>query len=169
VPLVTIGLIAVSHAGNFTAGGGFAPFGPHGVFAALPLGVVFALQGFEQAVQMGGETRNPQRDMSRAVIGAVLIGTLIYLLVEVAFIGALHPANLAAGWANPSGAGDFGPYATIATTLGERARPYKLPAAQITAPLALIAANLIIYPDRHRHRDRARSRSCLHWGAAAAW
>ena len=82
VPLLTIVvLIAVSfHGSNFTAGGGFAPFGAHGIFAALPLGVVFALQGFEQAVQMGGEARNPQRDMPRAVIGAVLIGTLIYLL-----------------------------------------------------------------------------------------
>jgi amino acid transporter len=81
VPVVTIVvLISVAfHGSNFTAGGGFAPFGAHGVFAALPLGVVFALQGFEQAVQMGGEAKNPQKDMPRAVIGAVLIGTLIYI------------------------------------------------------------------------------------------
>ena len=120
VPVLTIFvLIAVSfHASNFTAGGGFAPFGAHGIFAALPLGVVFALQGFEQAVQMAGEARNPQRDLPRAVIGAVLIGTLIYLGLEVAFIGALDPKNLVDGWANPIGKGDFGPYATIATTLG---------------------------------------------------
>ncbi|WP_206305607.1 hypothetical protein [Actinacidiphila soli] len=38
---------------NFTAGGGFAPYGTHGVFAALPAGVVFALQGFEQAITLG--------------------------------------------------------------------------------------------------------------------
>ena len=48
------------HPGNFTAGGGFMPFGVHGVFAALPAGVVFALQGFEQAVQLAGEAREPQ-------------------------------------------------------------------------------------------------------------
>jgi amino acid transporter len=38
VPVLTVGvLIAVSfHAPNFTAGGGFAPYGTHGVFAALP-------------------------------------------------------------------------------------------------------------------------------------
>jgi amino acid transporter len=120
VPVLTIiVLIAVSfHASNFTAGGGFAPFGAHGIFAALPLGVVFALQGFEQAVQMGGEAKNPQKDMPRAVIGAVLIGTLIYILLEVAFIGALDSKNLLGGWANPIGEGDFGPYATIATSLG---------------------------------------------------
>ena len=57
VPVLTVVvLLFVSfHASNFTAGGGFAPFGAHGIFAALPLGVVFALQGFEQAVQMAGE------------------------------------------------------------------------------------------------------------------
>lgn len=120
VPVLTVVvLIAVSfHASNFTAGGGFAPFGAHGIFAALPLGVVFALQGFEQAVQMAGEARDPQKDLPRAIIGAVIIGTLIYLALEVAFIGALDPKNLVDGWANPVGEGDFGPYATLATGLG---------------------------------------------------
>jgi amino acid transporter len=76
------------------------------------------LNGFEQAVQLGGESRNPQRDLPRAVIGAVVIGTVIYLGLEIAFIGSLNPANLLGGWAAPVGTGDFGPYATIATTLG---------------------------------------------------
>jgi len=120
IPVLTvIILLAVSfHGSNFTAGGGFAPYGAHGVFAALPAGVVFALQGFEQAIQMGGEARNPQRDVSRAVITAMLIGTAIYILLEVAFIAGLNPADLTHGWANPVKKGDFGPYATIATAAG---------------------------------------------------
>ena len=120
VPVVTVViLLAVAfHPANFTAGGGFAPYGVHGVLAALPLGVVFALQGFEQAVQMAGEARDPQRNVPRAVIGAVIIGTLLYLALEVAFIGALNPGNLLHGWANPVGKGDFGPYAALATGLG---------------------------------------------------
>jgi amino acid transporter len=120
VPVLTIiVLLVVSfHAANFTAGGGFAPFGAHGVFAALPLGVVFALQGFEQAVQMAGEAKEPQRNIPRAVISAVIVGTLIYLALEIAFIGALDPANLVHGWEAPVGKGDFGPYATLATDLG---------------------------------------------------
>ncbi|MGA9310131.1 MAG: APC family permease [Pseudonocardiaceae bacterium] len=120
VPVLTVVvLIVVSfQASNFTAGGGFAPYGAHGVLAALPLGVVFALQGFEQAAQMAGEARDPQRNVPRAVIGAVIVGTVLYLALEVAFIGALNPHNLAQGWANPVGKGDFGPYATLATGLG---------------------------------------------------
>jgi amino acid transporter len=84
----------------------------------LPLGVVFALQGFEQAVQVAGEARDPQRNVPRAVIGSVIIGTVLYLALEIAFIGALKPASLVQGWANPVGKGDFGPYATLATGLG---------------------------------------------------
>ena len=120
IPVLTIVVLLLMsfHSSNFHAGGGFAPFGAHGVMAALPAGVVFALQGFEQAIQMGGEARNPQRDISRAVITAMVIGTIIYLMLEVAFIGAINPANLAHGWANPIGKGDFGPYATLATGIG---------------------------------------------------
>jgi amino acid transporter len=120
VPVLTIVVLLVTrfHASNFTAGGGFAPYGGHGVFAALPAGVVFALEGFEQAIQMAGEAKKPERDVSRAVLIAMAIGTIIYLLLEVAFIGALDPKNLVHGWANPVGAGDFGPYATLAILAG---------------------------------------------------
>ncbi len=121
VPILTVIvlMIVAFHTSNFTAGGGFLPFGVHGIFAALPAGIVFAVQGFEQAIQMGGEARNPARDMPRAVIGAMVIGTIIYLMLEVAFIGALNPANLLHGWSGAIvGKGDFGPYATIATGLG---------------------------------------------------
>lgn len=106
------------HASNFTAGGGFAPYGAHGIFAALPAGVVFALQGFEQAVQMGGEARDPKKDISRAIISAMLIGAAVYILLEVAFIGGLSPSDIAHNWKNPIGAGDFDPYYTLALAVG---------------------------------------------------
>ena len=121
VPVLTIIvlLIVSFHGGNFSAGGGFAPFGAHGIFAALPLGVVFAIEGFEQAIQVGGEARNPQRDIHRAVIISMIIGTIIYILLEVAFIGAISPKNVLHNWNDPiPGAGAFGPYATLATVAG---------------------------------------------------
>lgn len=121
IPTITIFalLFTVFHTSNFTAGGGFVPFGFHGIFAALPLGIVFALEGFEQAIQVGGEAENPQRNIPAAVIGSMLIGTAIYLLLEVAFVAALNPADLARGWAAPiRGVGAYGPYATLATSAG---------------------------------------------------
>jgi len=121
VPTLTIiVLLIVSFNGsNFSAGGGFAPYGAKGIFAALPLGVVFALEGFEQAIQVGGESRDPQHDIHRAVIISMIIGTIIYLLLEVAFIGALEPHDVAHNWSNPiPGQGAFGPYASLATAAG---------------------------------------------------
>lgn len=120
VPVLTIIVVAALtfQPSNFTAGGGFSPYGAHGIFAALPAGVVFSLQGFEQAIQLGGEARDPQRDLSRAVILAMLIGTVLYILLQIVFIGGLDPRNLADGWTHPVGAGDFGPYATIAAAAG---------------------------------------------------
>jgi amino acid transporter len=120
IPVITIFvLIALTfHSSNFSAGGGFAPLGAHGVFAALPAGVVFALQGFEQAAQLGAEAKNPQRTLPRAIIGAVLIGTVMYLGLEVAFIGALNPMNLLHGWSSPIGKGKAGPYAELALGAG---------------------------------------------------
>jgi amino acid transporter len=121
IPTITIFalLFTVFHTSNFTAGGGFVPYGFHGIFAALPLGIVFALEGFEQAIQVGGEAENPQRNIPRAVIGSMLIGTAIYLLLEVAFVGSLNPANLVHGWADPiKGVGAFGPYSTLAAKAG---------------------------------------------------
>ncbi len=122
VPFATVILIMtkVFHSGNFTAGGGFMPFGIKGVFIAIPLGIVFALEGFEQAAQLAGEARNPKRDVPIAVVGSMLMGAALYILLQLCFTGALNPANIAHGWSAPFGAnvGTFGPYYTLATSVG---------------------------------------------------
>ena len=136
VPLLTVVvLIPLSfHGSNFSAGGGFMPFGWHGVFAALPLGVVFALQGFEQCIQLAGEAAQPKRDLSRAVLVAMGIGAVVYILLEIAFIGSLDPAALVHGWANPIAKGDFGPYATLAIAAGAGWLAYILYADAFISP-----------------------------------
>jgi amino acid transporter len=122
IPILTIIFIMakVFHGSNFTAGGGFMPYGIKGVFIAIPLGIVFALEGFEQAAQLAGEARNPKRDVPIAVVGSMLMGAAIYLLLQLCFTGALNPANIAHGWSAPFGAnvGTFGPYYQLATSIG---------------------------------------------------
>ena len=121
VPVATVILIMTHafHTSNFTAGGGFMPFGVKGIFIALPLGVVFALEGFEQAAQLAGEARNPKRDVPIAVVGSMLMGAALYIALEVCFIGAVNPANVAHNWLTPFGdTGSFGPYYTLATSVG---------------------------------------------------
>ncbi|HEX3791823.1 MAG TPA: APC family permease [Pseudonocardiaceae bacterium] len=136
VPLLTIVVLLSLNfkGGNFSAGGGFAPYGAHGVFAALPAGVVFALQGFEQAIQLGGEARDPQKDISRAIIVAMIVGTVIYIGLELAFVGSLDPAALVHGWSAPIDKGAFGPYATLATAAGAGWLAYILYADAFVSP-----------------------------------
>jgi amino acid transporter len=124
VPLLAIAVVmSLSfHPGNFTAGGGFMPFGAHGVFAALPVGVVFALQGFEQAVQLAGEAKNPQKDLSRAILMAMAIGASLYILLQAAFILGVEPVDVVPGWGSPLGPGgasaDYGAWYTLALAVG---------------------------------------------------
>jgi amino acid transporter len=124
VPTVTVvALLATSaHGENFTAGGGFMPFGWKGVFLALASGgVVFACLGFEQAVQLGGESRNPGRNIPLAIIGGMVVAVVLYIALQVAFIAALDPSSLTEGWNAVSFSGKaelFGPFAGLATALG---------------------------------------------------
>ncbi len=120
VPLLAVGVIASLsfHPGNFTTGGGFMPHGVHGVFAALTGGVVFAMQGFEQACQMAGEARNPKRDISRAVLFAMAIGATLYTALQVVFIAGVSPADVAKNWDAPLTKGDYGAYYTLALAIG---------------------------------------------------
>jgi amino acid transporter len=107
IPVITILILLIGHfhGSNFGhAGGGFFP--KHDaikdILLTLPAGIIFSLLGFEQAVQLGGESANPTRDLPRAVIMSILIGAAVYILVQVSFIGALKPSLLTSqhGWLN---------------------------------------------------------------------
>jgi amino acid transporter len=92
-------ILAGFHVHNFTAAGGFFVHGGAGpteaILSAITAGgIAFALMGFEGALEVGGESSNPQRDLPRAVFGAFLGCTAIYIAVQVAFIGALPPSLL---------------------------------------------------------------------------
>ena len=109
IPVFTIiVLLTQFKAGNFGSHGGFMPYGVKALFGAIPsAGIVFAYLGFEQADQLAGEIKNPQRNLPRAIILAVLIGTAIYVLLQVVYIGALTPSLLATR-AGPRPANDTG-------------------------------------------------------------
>jgi amino acid transporter len=120
VPLGAIFVIAVVnfHPHNFTVHG-FAPFGAKGVLSAISSsGIIFALLGFEQAIQLAGESRDPKRDLPRATLGSVAIGAGIYVLLQIVFIAALPLNSFAHGWAKLDYPGISGPWAGLATLVG---------------------------------------------------
>ena len=99
IPVLTIIVLLFKfHPHNFSSNGGFIPTGVtwQDIFAAIPgAGIVFAYLGFEQADQLAGEIKNPQRNLPRAIMLAVGIGIAIYVLLQVVFIGAMDPKILA--------------------------------------------------------------------------
>ncbi|MGH9300192.1 MAG: APC family permease, partial [Acidimicrobiales bacterium] len=117
IPLLTIFVVGFAnfHGGNFHALGGFNPYGAKGVLSAVSTsGIVFAYLGFEQADQLAGEAKNPQRNIPRAVIGSVVIGIIIYMALQVVFIGALPASVLHGTWSTVEST-FTGPWAQVAS------------------------------------------------------
>jgi amino acid transporter len=124
VPVLAIVVLLFKFKGsNFGAGGGFMPYGIKSLFGAIPsAGIVFAYLGFEQADQLAGEIKDPQRNLPRAIIGAILIGTLIYIMLQFVFIGAIPHALISGpkGWLGipATNAIAIGPFAGLAGAVG---------------------------------------------------
>ena len=102
VPVLSVIAImwAGFHPGNFGHDiHTFAPYGWNAVFIAVASGgVIFTFNGFQSIVNFAGEAKNPHRTIPIALISAILICLVIYLILQTGFIGALSPADLANGW-----------------------------------------------------------------------
>jgi len=121
IPVLTIIILLFHfHSGNFSPPGGFMPGGIKAVFAAIPsAGIVFAYLGFEQADQLAGEIKNPAKNLPRAIIIACLLGTVIYILLQVVFIGAMPPDQLTKGFGGITNTAILsGPFAAVAALGG---------------------------------------------------
>jgi len=119
VPAATgIALICTSfNSGNFHIGahGGTHAIDISSILTAVAIsGIVFSFNGFQSPVNLAGEARNPGRSVPFAVIGSILLATVVYVLLQVAFIGAVPPDQLAQGWAALEYAS---PFAQLATAL----------------------------------------------------
>jgi amino acid transporter len=103
IPVVTaIAIITVSfHPHNFTAiGGTFAPYGYSAVFSAiLSCGIIVAFNGFQTVISFANEIDNPTRNIPLSVGLALLFCFIVYVLLQVSFIGGVPPKDiLAHGW-----------------------------------------------------------------------
>ncbi|MET7687275.1 amino acid permease [Streptomyces sp. NPDC005483] len=67
---------------------GWAPsnFGVMGIFTAASV-VFFAFIGFDVVATAAEETRNPQRDMPRGILGSLIICTTLYVAVSIVVTG----------------------------------------------------------------------------------
>lgn len=122
VPLLTAVLLIVNgfHPQNLTdaVAGGFAPYGWAAVFTGVATsGIVFSFNGFQSPINLAGEAHNPGKSVPFAVVGGIFLAAIIYVLLQVGFLGAVSPEALhqAGGWA---GLKFDSPFAELAAALG---------------------------------------------------
>lgn len=128
VPLLTAIVLIVAGAhqvGPLWTGGtsvwtaASSSYDPNGIFIALPAaGIVFSFLGFRTAIDLGGESANPGRNIPLAVIGAVLLSAVVYILLQLGFLNSVKPQDIANGWGQLNFPGVKGPFAGLAMVLG---------------------------------------------------
>ena len=74
----------------------FAPNGVGGVFRGVSA-VFFAYIGFDAISTTAEETKNPQRDLPRAIIYSLVICTALYVLISLVITGMVHYSELRIG------------------------------------------------------------------------
>jgi APA family basic amino acid/polyamine antiporter len=116
------------------------PHGMDGVFAAAAL-IFFAYLGFEEMVKLSEETRDPEVNIPRGLVLAVLAAVVLYVLVAVSAVGILGWQRLGESRA---------PFADIALVAVGRRGFFFLSLIALfsttnTVLLMLLAASRIVY------------------------
>ena len=95
----------------------FIPYGSRSIFEAAAIsGIIMSYDAFQTVINMGGEMINPHKNIVRGVLISMIITAVIYVMLQVAFIGAIDPNLLAQkGW---HGINYTSPFADIAILLG---------------------------------------------------
>ena len=106
------------HVENFSIGahGGTHAISLSAVLTAVAIsGIVFSFNGFQSPVNLAGEAKNPGRSVPFGVLGSIALATVVYLLLQVAFLGAVDTKMIAEhGWA---GLAYSSPFAQLAIAL----------------------------------------------------
>ncbi|MFJ3877454.1 amino acid permease [Streptomyces sp. NPDC090077] len=111
---------------------GYEPtnFGVMGIFTAASL-VFFAFIGFDVVATAAEETKNPQRDMPRGILGSLLICTLLYVAVTIVVTGMQYYAEMS-------------PTAPLAEAFKSVNQPFFSGAISLGAAVGLITVSMIL-------------------------
>jgi amino acid transporter len=97
----------------------FSADGLKAIFSAVATGgIVLAFNGFKSGVELAGEAKKLSIAIPLSTVGSVAACLLLYLALQICFMGAIDPAALQNGWQNLNFAGEMGPFVGIAAILG---------------------------------------------------
>jgi len=96
---VIILLLVIGVGAFYVNPGNWKPFAPEGISGVMKgvSGVFFAYIGFDAISTTAEECKNPQRDIPRAMIYALIITTVLYVLISLVLTGMVHYKDLAVG------------------------------------------------------------------------
>ena len=130
IPSITAISIMVSmfHSHNFVGyHDKLLPYGASSIFLVIiSAGMLYSFNGFQNIVAFASEVKKPWRDIPLAMVLAVCITLIVYILLEFAFIGSISPEKIAQGWGTIN---------------------FTSPFVQITAMLNLNLITIILYVD----------------------
>ncbi len=114
---LVLAAIILFHVGS-TSGLPLSPFTTAGVPANgdLSIGIVLSVLsfiGFETAAALGEETRNPHRNIPRAIFGSMIVVGIFYVLMVYAATVGYGPEHMATGFGN-----DAAPFDTLGRAFG---------------------------------------------------
>lgn len=101
VPIFTVIALTYSgfHADNFTVTTGLSSNHWLNIITAISTcGIILSFNGFQTPTFLGDEIKNPKKTLLIGILSAIAITTVIYVLLQVVFIGSLNPSALTNGW-----------------------------------------------------------------------
>lgn len=140
VVFLVLGIIAVVRAGGGNSAHYFTPGASPSHYKGVALGAVFGILsfvGFEAAAVLGTETRNPRRNIPRAVFAALAIIGIFYIFEMYALTAGYHlnnAAQLKAFLSDPT------PFPTLA----HRYAPWMVQIVEIAAILGIFSCFLAV-------------------------
>ena len=79
--------------------------------AVATAGIAFAFNGFKSGVELAGETKNLKIAIPLSTVGAVCACLIIYIGLQICFIGALNTEVFSNGFHHLHATSEFGPFA----------------------------------------------------------
>ncbi|MGV9819604.1 amino acid permease [Nocardia xishanensis] len=142
---------------SFLTGAGNSNFGWYGLLAAASL-VFFAFIGFDVVATTAEETKDPQRNVPRGILGSLLIVTVLYVAVSLVLTGMVSYTELS------------GNDATLATAFALHGADWAKNIISIGALAGLTTVVMVMYLGQTRvlfamARDGLLPRRLAHTGA----
>jgi amino acid transporter len=104
IPVITaLAILTVSFkTSNFMAvNNSFVPYGVGSIFTAIiTCGIIISFNGFQTVISFASELKKPHINIPLSIIISVTFCLIVYLLLQVAYIGAMPEEYVKKGWSN---------------------------------------------------------------------